>query len=99
MQLRGLARRDPRLGAAMRRVEAFPGLTREPSDIGVRLILPQSLRSTHESHFGMVLNDFLDLLEAGTWSASLAAQIRARYTLIATAKSRAALGRQSPHLT
>ena len=70
-------------------VEAFPGLTREPSDIGVRLILPQSLRSTHESHFGMVLNDFLDLLEAGTWSASLAAQIRARYTLIAMAKSRA----------
>lgn len=63
----------------------FPGLTAEPIDRGHRLIVPPELATPHESVFKMVLEDFLDRVESGIWSADLAATIRSRYTLLARA--------------
>ncbi len=63
----------------------FPGLSSAPSDLGLELKIPDAIRSGHETHFAMVLETFLDYLEAGRWPASLNAAIRTRYTLLANA--------------
>ena len=65
--------------------ERFPGLAMEPSRHGYRVIVPPRLRTTHESHFPMVLDQFIDLLVADTWPEVLAARIRMRYELLALA--------------
>ncbi|MCK5362435.1 MAG: oxidoreductase, partial [Gammaproteobacteria bacterium] len=44
------------------------------------------LRSTHESHFAMVLENFLDYLDAGRWPQWLSPGIRLRYEIIARAR-------------
>lgn len=69
--------------------DAFPGLAAEPSALGYRLTLPAGLDASHEGHFPLVLDDFLDRLETGDHDATLAARIRSRYTLLARAHERA----------
>jgi predicted dehydrogenase len=81
----GVTEADLRAGVAQLQGE-FPGLGLEASPIGYELTLPDSLRTTHEQHFAMVLNDFLDTLESGEWPATTAARIRMRYALLAKAK-------------
>ena len=66
----------------------MPGLTPRPSALGHEVVVPAALHTPHEAHFAMVLNDFLDLLDAGEWPALLAARIRARYTVLARARER-----------
>lgn len=66
--------------------DEFPGLAAETTDHGHRLIIPPTLETPHEATFGLVLEDFLDRVEAGGWSSPLAATIRSRYTLLATAQ-------------
>lgn len=66
----------------------MPGLTHRPSALGHEVVVPAALHTPHEAHFAMVLNDFLDLLDAGEWPALLAARIRARYTVLARARER-----------
>ena len=66
--------------------EDFPGLGIEALDDGFRFTVPDALRSTHESHFAMVLENFLDYLDAGRWPQWLSPSIRMRYEIIARAR-------------
>ena len=68
-----------------------PGLSYRPSPLGREIVIPAALHTPHEAHFAMVLDDFLDRLDAGEWPAALAARIRARYTLLARARERCAV--------
>jgi hypothetical protein len=54
--------------------EHFPGLTGEPSPLGVCLRLPPALERGHESQFALVLNTFLEHLDRGTWPQALPAR-------------------------
>ena len=72
----------------------MPGLSLRPSDLGREIVIPATLHTPHEAHFAMVLDDFLDLLDAGEWPAALAARIRARYTALARARERCAQVRE-----
>ena len=66
--------------------EPFPGLTYVPAVCGVRLVFPPALEQSHESHFALALNAFLDHLDRGAWPEALPARIRMRYTLLARAR-------------
>ncbi len=66
----------------------FPGIGRRASPFGHEIVIPAALRTPHEAHFAMVLEDFLDLLDSNRWPAALAARIRSRYTLLARAHER-----------
>ena len=92
-----VAPRDPGPGFEARLSQAFaawraemPGLSHRASALGREIVIPAALHTPHEAHFAMVLDDFLDLLDAGAWPAALAARIRARYTLLARARERCA---------
>ena len=65
--------------------ERFPGLSCSPSALGWRLITPPTLDHGHESHFALVLQEFLDHLDRGNWPDALRARIHMRYALIARA--------------
>ena len=81
---------EARLSEKLASLEAeTPGLAHRPSARGHEIVIPAALLTPHEAHFAMVLDDFLDLLDAGVWPAALAARIRARYTLLARARERA----------
>ena len=67
----------------------FPGLGFKQSYIGFEMIIPAPLRTGHEAHFAMVLNDFLDLIESSVWPEQLARRIRTRYTVTARAQEMA----------
>ena len=76
----------PRLRAAIEAwQQRFPGLSCIPSDIGWQLITPPTLDHGHESHFALVLQEFLDHLDYGSWPEALRARIYTRYALIARA--------------
>ncbi len=80
-------------GARLDRVFAewrreFPGIGRRGSPSGHEIVIPAALRTPHEAHFAMVLENFLDLLDSNRWPAALAARIRSRYTLLARAHER-----------
>jgi predicted dehydrogenase len=64
----------------------FPGLGVEVENKGYKLMIPEALRTTHESHFAMVLESFLDYLDAGQWPRWLIPAIRMRYSLLARAR-------------
>ena len=66
--------------------QELPGLSRRASRFGQEIVIPARLHTTHEAHFPMVLDDFLDLLDADEWPAALASRIRFRYTLLAKAR-------------
>ena len=77
---------DTHLDAALATLaREFPGLSRRVSRHGHEIVIPAGIQSPHEAHFAMVLDDFLDLLDANGWPAALAARIRSRYTLLANA--------------
>ena len=67
----------------------LPGLSHRPSSLGREIVIPDALHTPHEAHFAMVLDRFLDHLEGAQWPAALAARIRSRYTLLASAHERA----------
>ena len=90
-----IAPRDPGRGFETRLPERLaaweaelPGLSHRPSSLGYEIVIPAALHTPHEAHFAMVLDDFLDLVDAGEWPAAPAARIRARYTLLARARER-----------
>ena len=43
--------------------DTFPGLEVTASDHGLRLLIPAELATTHEQHFAMCLDAFMDYLE------------------------------------
>ena len=69
--------------------EAFPGIAMEPSDNGFRIHIPAALRTGHESHFAMVLEQYLDYLEHDNAPATLASTMATRYRLLAEAQAAA----------
>ena len=78
---------EPLLGEALGEWQQdFPGLGFEAVDDGFRFTVPDALRSTHESHFAMVLESFLDYLDAGQWPQWLSPGIRLRYEIIASSR-------------
>ena len=86
---------EARLSDRLRAWEGeMPGLSHRPSDLGREIVIPAALHTPHEAHFAMVLDDFLELLDAGEWPAALAARIRARYTALARARERCAQVRE-----
>ena len=64
----------------------YPGLEITPSQGGYILSLPPSAEAGHDAQFPLMLDQFLDLVEAEAWPADLAARIRTRYTLLARAR-------------
>ena len=56
------------------------------------LTIPTAISPSHEEHFAMVMEEFLDYIGGDGWPSSLTAAIRMRYTLLANAH---ALGEQS----
>ena len=64
---------------------SFPGVHAAPSDLGYQVMIPDSIHTGHEEHFAMVLESFLDFLDAGRWPSSLTARLALRYTLLARA--------------
>lgn len=79
---------EPRLAAAVAALAAdFPGLSMAPSELGFRLTVAPGLDGGHESHFPLVLDEFLDLLDGSGDGAALAARIGARYALLARAQA------------
>lgn len=69
--------------------DEFPGLVSEPSSAGYRLELPPSAQISHEATFAILLDRFLDRIDAAGWSSSAAATIRDRYRLLARAQAAA----------
>ncbi|MDP6342322.1 MAG: putative oxidoreductase C-terminal domain-containing protein [Alphaproteobacteria bacterium] len=63
----------------------FPGLEVRADDDGYLLGLPPASEAGHEDQFPLMLDQFLDLVDAAGWPGELAARIRCRYTLLARA--------------
>ena len=82
---------DARLDEALAAwAQEFPGLSRRGSRHGQEIVIPTGLLTPHEAHFPMVLDEFLDRLDAHEWPAAMAARIRFRYSLLARARERGA---------
>ncbi len=65
----------------------FPGLEFVASGDGYILHLPPAAETGHGDQFPLVLDQFLDLVDADAWPRDLAARIRTRYTLLARARA------------
>jgi hypothetical protein len=85
------------LRAALERAVAawqgeHPGVALAAAGAGWEIRVPRALDSGHESHFPLVLADFLAMVERGSAPPALAADTLAKYTLLARAieRSRAA---------
>jgi predicted dehydrogenase len=66
---------------------AYPGLEITAADGGgYSLSLAPSAEAGHDAQFPLMLDQFLDLMDADAWPADLAARIRTRYTLLARAR-------------
>ena len=90
-----VARGGSDLGSRVARVmdalqTEFPGLFAQARGNGFALHLPETIRTSHESHFAQVLEEFLDFVDAGTWPAALSARIKSRHSLLAQAWTMAA---------
>lgn len=85
-------RDDPSFGGRLEAMLAslqaeFPGVQAQPLDHGFRVAVPDALRTTHEAHFAMVLDDFLAAVDSGQPPATLAAELISKYTLLARAQA------------
>ena len=63
----------------------YPGLAVSEAGSGWEISVPRALASGHESHFPLVLADFLALVDRGSMPPSLAADTLAKYALLARA--------------
>jgi len=63
----------------------YPGLAVSEAGSGWEISVPRALASGHESHFPLVLADFLALVDGGSMPPSLAADTLAKYTLLVRA--------------
>jgi hypothetical protein len=63
----------------------WPGLALNRATDGLRFEIPPALRHSHEEHFALVLDEFLDTLERGAWPEAQASDIVCKYTLLGRA--------------
>jgi predicted dehydrogenase len=62
----------------------FPGVRVEPAGAGGReVVVPAALDGGHETHFALVLDEFLAAIDAHRWPAALAQRTLAKYALLA----------------
>jgi predicted dehydrogenase len=86
-----LPRREPdRVRVALERAVAawqdtHPGLAVSEAGAGWEIRVPRELDAGHESHFSLVLADFLTLVERGSAASNLAEETLAKYTLLTRA--------------
>lgn len=78
------------VGAALDRAVAawqsgYPGVTVVPARAGFEIDIPDSLRTGHETHFPLVLDEFLRTIERAAWPDVCAADTAAKYGLLARA--------------
>jgi predicted dehydrogenase len=84
---------EPGVGSALERaVAGWPselgvGVTAAPR--GFEIEIPGRLRTGHESHFSLVLDDFIRSIEGGAWPDDRAADTLTKYALLARASARA----------
>ncbi|MCH7553010.1 MAG: hypothetical protein IIC82_03310, partial [Chloroflexi bacterium] len=72
------------LDGAMERLQAeAAGVAASRSESGWDVVIPDALRTTHEEHFSMVLDQFLRYVDAGRWPDTLGPDLVAKYTLLA----------------
>jgi hypothetical protein len=64
----------------------LPGLAAVRVETGWELVIPPALRSTHEAHFPLVLDEFLGYIERGEWPKDRMADTLAKYALLAAAR-------------
>lgn len=73
-------------GSALQRWQSrFPGLALLETADGFRFDAPDELDRGHESHFPLVRDSFLDILDDDASIDNISSRIRERYTLIASA--------------
>jgi predicted dehydrogenase len=65
--------------------DAHPGLAVSEAGAGWEIRVPRELDAGHESHFPLVLADFLTLVERGSAAPNLAGETLAKYTLLTRA--------------
>jgi putative oxidoreductase-like protein len=63
-----------------------PGLAIGPAENGWEVLIPSALRTGHESHFPLVLDEFVGHVERAEWPASRAASTLAKYEVLAQAR-------------
>ena len=83
---------ESRVGEALERAvagwqAACPGLAVRRRDGAFEIAIPEALSTAHESHFPLVLDAFLRLVDDGSRPAAVAADTLARYTLLARASA------------
>lgn len=83
-----------RLHAALEKTVAawqgeHPGVTLSSAGSGWEMRVPDRLDTGHESHFPLVLTDFLSFVERGSAPPTLAADMLAKYGLLARASAEA----------
>jgi hypothetical protein len=64
----------------------LPGLDAARLGDGWELVIPPALRSMHEAHFPLVLDEFLGYIERGEWPKGRMADTLAKYELLAGAR-------------
>ena len=62
-----------------------PGVSLAPAEGGLEVLVPRGLDAGHESHFPLVLEDFLDMVERGGATPAERAATLAKYELLARA--------------
>jgi predicted dehydrogenase len=72
-------------GAVASLRSAYPDLEMEGGKNGYRVAIPAALRTTHEQHFARVLDRFLACIDGEAPPGNTAADLVARYTLLARA--------------
>lgn len=79
-----------RVGAALERAigawtPEYPGVTVVPEPRGFELEIPPRLRTGHESHFPLVLDEFLGAIDGRPWPPERSAATLAKYELLSRA--------------
>jgi hypothetical protein len=64
----------------------FPGLSAQPAGSAFRIAIPDALRTTHEEHFAVVLDEFIRYADSGQWPRHLGPDLVAKYTLLQRAR-------------
>ena len=63
----------------------FPGVRAEARDGHVEIVVPAGLDGGHETHFPLVLDQFLKTIDGRRWPEDVAARTRAKYAVLAAA--------------
>lgn len=76
-----------RLAAALEELRGeFPGVEVASEAGRLHLAIPAALRTTHEEHFAMVLDEFLGLVDGAPMPCTLRPNLVAKYTLLVRAR-------------